>query len=518
VYNPTTYIAYGDSITANTGCSIPQNCYVGRIAQALSIQTFTNRGVGGYQAADINQWEVFSNDATVQTMPQPLRTLLAGVNDQNYKGAGAYEATFNAVYNAILIWLAVPAQARVAGSTATTTGTCVTDTTFSTVSGVTCTANASTASMSITTTGSSPIYILYRSIDGDAGTFTYKVDAGSPVSATTALTTPIATNAGTTTAVAMIRVTGLSAGTHTVVFTQTHSGTMAITSLATVPTGLGAQQPYVLAGEIPNQQGGGSQAGVNAYVADIDADVAMLAGDGLKIYLAPVSQYLSGSAGANDMYNQLHPNDAGHGELAAAFLSAANLKPGVNSPVAPYVTVTLPYTAVPGDQTLYLTGTGTLGFPNAQLGTRLTVFNSTYTNVQISAGGPCNGLYVPLQSVVTAISIGIGNWACSPAVFYVGSLTLATSAIASGACQAVTSGSVNSVYVPNALSTDIPMGTSSGSIKGFTGFAPVTTGGLTIYPPYVPSGGNYINMDVCNWSSVSITPPSGITFQLKIAR
>lgn len=84
-----------------------------------------------------------------------------------------------------------------------------------------------------------------------------------------------------------------------------------------------------------------------------------------------------------------------------------------------------------------------------------------------------------------------------------GTLALATSAIASGACQAVTQGSVNSAAATGVLTTDVIQVTPNGSIKAVTGYAPATAGGLSIVA--YPTAG-YVNVDVCNWSNASITP------------
>lgn len=95
-----------------------------------------------------------------------------------------------------------------------------------------------------------------------------------------------------------------------------------------------------------------------------------------------------------------------------------------------------------------------------------------------------------------------------------GSLALATSAIASAACQTVTAGSVNSATATGTASTDSITFTPNGSIKAVTGYVPSTTGGLTItaYPTT-----NNVNFDVCNWSASSITP-GAVTVNWKVTR
>jgi len=95
-----------------------------------------------------------------------------------------------------------------------------------------------------------------------------------------------------------------------------------------------------------------------------------------------------------------------------------------------------------------------------------------------------------------------------------GALALATSAISSGACQTVTQGSVNSAAATGVLTTDAISFTPNGSIKAVTGYVPSTSGGLTItaYPT-----ANFVNFDVCNWTSGSVTP-GAVTLNWRVVR
>ena len=84
-----------------------------------------------------------------------------------------------------------------------------------------------------------------------------------------------------------------------------------------------------------------------------------------------------------------------------------------------------------------------------------------------------------------------------------GTLALATSSIASGACQAVTQGTVNSVAATGATTSSVIPWSFNGSIGAVTGYAPSTLGGLSV-TAYPTTG--YVNFDVCNWTAASITP------------
>jgi hypothetical protein len=118
-------------------------------------------------------------------------------------------------------------------------------------------------------------------------------------------------------------------------------------------------------------------------------------------------------------------------------------------------------------------------------------------------------------SFVTTGNVVYGSGHETPlAVVASGTLALATSAIASGACQTVTAGSINSAAAAGVLSTDTITFTPNGSIKAVTGYTPGTSGGLTIaaYPTV-----GYVNFDVCNWSASSITP-GAVTLNWEVTR
>jgi hypothetical protein len=117
------------------------------------------------------------------------------------------------------------------------------------------------------------------------------------------------------------------------------------------------------------------------------------------------------------------------------------------------------------------------------------------------------------QVVTGYTSAGTPTCATIPVLVASGSLALATSAITSG-CQTVTAGTVNSAAATGVLATDVISWTPSGSLKAVAGFGPGTTGGLSIVA--YPTAG-YVNFDVCNWSSASITP-GAVTLNWRVAR
>ena len=162
------------------------------------------------------------------------------------------------------------------------------------------------------------------------------------------------------------------------------------------------------------------------------------------------------------------------------------------------------------------TGSGEFGFTGTVIVVpRLTSPGSPGSNSMQLAGN----LTVPTLTIPSAPA---GSYAKADgrgygiplAVVASGTLTLATSAIASGACQAVTAGSINSAAAAGVLTTDTVSFTPNGSIKAVTGYTPGTTGGLAV-TAYPTSG--YVNFDVCNWSASSITP-GAVTLNWKVTR
>jgi hypothetical protein len=95
-----------------------------------------------------------------------------------------------------------------------------------------------------------------------------------------------------------------------------------------------------------------------------------------------------------------------------------------------------------------------------------------------------------------------------------GTLSLATSSIGSYACQTITAGSVNSATATGAAATDSIKWTPNASLSGVTGYAPSSSGGLSI-SAYPTSG--YVNFDVCNWTASGITP-GAVTLNWEVTR
>jgi hypothetical protein len=133
----------------------------------------------------------------------------------------------------------------------------------------------------------------------------------------------MSTQNGTTESIGFLRLPGIAAGAHTVTFTQTSStGTMQIVAIGT-PPGVKRSLPTVIVGDLPNQEAiPGDEcvlypANCSAYPPDIQANVALFAGDGLNVIYSENHTYMFGTFA--EMNDQLHPNPLGQSELRYAF-------------------------------------------------------------------------------------------------------------------------------------------------------------------------------------------------------
>lgn len=333
VVAPLAVYGFGDSIMACAHVTNLPNCFINHLAaeaDGSGTGIAINRGFPGDLSADV-AWRILLADNPAVGGGQNFYSVLVGTNDANTNGLGptTWEANFKLFHTAVLSWLAIPATYKVAGSTATPTGTCANDTTFVFVTGEKCTANASTLTVSATTYGGTA-YIWYRAISSDAGTWTYAIDGGTAVPVTTAPPINFSTLNGHTSTMAVIRVTGLTSASHSFVFTQTGAGTMSILGIGTVPNLAYTSIPTVQAFDIPKQLDGNIAATTSAYSADSLADTNMLIADGLNLHYGALQSVVQATTAAADMFDTVHPNDTGHLEMyrsARAALSLASTYP-----------------------------------------------------------------------------------------------------------------------------------------------------------------------------------------------
>lgn len=310
--------AYGDSITAGAFVNAGQE-YPALLSVYYNV-SYTDYALQGDTSCEMTD-KVFTHENPTRG-GQGVYVAMIGTNDATASGVGAYEAVYQTCHQAALSWLATVRGNKVfAGDQAcVNTGTWAVDTTYQSI-GLVSSTQGSTLTCTISTLGR-PIYIWYRIINSNTGTFTYSVDGGSPVSENAYSTPAITDYNGGTQSVAFIRVP-VTAGLHHVVFTVTSSsGSVPILAIGTPSPG-GAQ---VYSGGVPYQEGNADAAQTLDYNNDAKSDVSLLAGDGVPIYFVDVRQYLCTQCATTspDMANTEHPNAQGHQELATGWEDSIN--------------------------------------------------------------------------------------------------------------------------------------------------------------------------------------------------
>jgi hypothetical protein len=326
------YHAFGDSITYGATLSDPATQAYPALVQAyegIATDNFSKFARSGDQACDIPTQQIFPNSDDPATSPHHVSSVLIGTNDADVKGVGAYESVFLLCHQAAIAWLAIPASKKILASSSAVTaiGSGALDASNHWNAWVT-EARGASVSFRITSTQIGPIYAWVRISDTSPATYSYALD-GMMMGSAAAQTTPhIATQNGTSDSLSLLRLANVPAGTHTVTFTQTNNGSSGVGVLGiAVPSGTATgQMPTVLVGTVPYQLRGGTgpcsynDAPCQQYIADIEADVNLFAGDGLDVRLFDTRKYMLGTT--NEMADSLHPNSLGQIELSHAVESA----------------------------------------------------------------------------------------------------------------------------------------------------------------------------------------------------
>jgi hypothetical protein len=314
------YHAFGDSITFGIGASIPSYRYVSLIATDKAL-TLTDLGISGSQACDVVDAQIMPNENPGATKVA-VYTEMVGLNDADVKGTGAYEVNYNNCLTASLSWLGIPNTHKQFAQSGSTSGAWSIDASWPGAVGLFSTTNGSTLSLTLSTSGH-PIYLWYRMQDSNGGSFTYALDGGHATTIMTAPTPTISTQNGGTTGRGVVRLADVSAGLHTISITVT-SATSASNSVSIGGIGTGSSPAdkdisSVYVGGVTKQRLDGNGAATARYNSDALAVVNTLAGDGLKAFFVPVRNFIDGQP--SQMFDQLHPNDVGHGLLRDAFES-----------------------------------------------------------------------------------------------------------------------------------------------------------------------------------------------------
>ena len=454
VVNASALHTYGDSITQGYLVTSTTD-YPYYLSQEMGA-TVTNYGTGGDMACDMvfRVWNG-ENPSNTYTTSNNVTTMMIGTNDSELKGVGAYETNYNNCVNSSMTWAAIPSQYKVLGSAMTLTGTWTQGSGSGGLpsQGEYTSTNGSTATATITTYGG-PLYIWYNVADNwTGGQFTYSIDGGSSTTVSSATTTPISTHNGSVGGIFLIRVTGLAAGSHTVLFTNTASSgspqyTM-IDGVGTPPPLSAWGGPMVFNAGVIKECGDGNSAATTQYNSDAQSDVNLLSGDGLKVYFANTRDYIPPTQayfGDTCSTPGLHPNAAGHQLITEGLAASMQFTPyaaalafplnltGTDSTNTGFSIQNITSTGYSGVRHIsnadtWWTAVGNTGVSVANLQNSWFVFDATtgYTNLLINSSGNVGIGHTAQYSgcnIGTSASLGVCGTTITTGSVSVGTTTL----------------------------------------------------------------------------------------------
>jgi lysophospholipase L1-like esterase len=322
-----TYHAYGDSITFGASLKNPSTEAYPALVAAQKKAAVWNYAISGDQACDITTRQIFPHKDPPVAGHRKY-SILIGTNDVNVEGVGAYESVFEVCLQAAASWLAIPAEYKVSATSSTVTSAGLGGIDRSNHwSAWTTAGEGSSVTFPITLAANGPVYAWPLIRDDDPAKYTYSLDGIVLGSASMQTTPRIHTQNGSTESLGFLRIPSVAAGKHSVTLTQTSTGNggVSIVGIGTPAGSLTSDLPRVLVGTIPYQFNDGkcnavSDAPCQEYIDIIEADLSLLAADGLNVSLFDTRNFMP--ATAHDMYDAVHPNAQGHIELSHAVESA----------------------------------------------------------------------------------------------------------------------------------------------------------------------------------------------------
>lgn len=318
----TQYHAYGASITYGYSLSDPATQAYPALVAAHEQVSFVNYGSPGDQACDLPKRQIFANKDNPTLATHMEYSVLVGTNDVIFKGTGAYESVFLVCHQAILSWLAIPAEYKtLANDTRVTTSGAGAINSPNNWNAWTTAGQGSSISFPITLTRKGPIYAWPIISDNNPATYTYSLDGAVLGTAGTQTHPSISTLKGTTDSLGFLRMGPVLPGKHLVTFTQTSIGANGV-SVVGIGTPAGPStnmMPTVLAGTITYQFNTGqcnptSEEPCLQYNQDIEANEKLFSADGLDVRLFDTRKYMFATAA--EMNDALHPNVLGQIELS----------------------------------------------------------------------------------------------------------------------------------------------------------------------------------------------------------
>lgn len=321
----------GDSVAAGSNATTTENQYRSLVAANYGATVF-GTPVGSTQIVD----QVTSDGAgrnqvffTTGYSPDDYWTWMAGYNDMRYHGTNATALeTFARCLRAAVAWISrMPDQCKqTSHADWSFTGTWSTSTQANLATRFSSTASDS-ATVTVDGTAVTLCYMGRWGL-GDGATVNVTIDGTSVGSIDTNLGISSGYGGGSPTRFALmaVRFAGLSAGAHTVQITIASAGVAQLafvcgTGTATTPdvrlsgplkmasAGYSSSSPY-------NQ---GSDAAVALYAAAVESIAAEAAADGRKVRYIDINDYWTISNMDTDL---VHPTNAGHVQLADAFIAA----------------------------------------------------------------------------------------------------------------------------------------------------------------------------------------------------
>lgn len=321
-FAPTIVHDFGDSITNGSLASPSSNRYITLLSTAYGT-TLNNDGTSGavacFNVRDNNPFVVASGTTVPSLTNNTLYTYFYGTNDVQF--GATHQAPVILCHEASISWLATPITSKVLAQNCSQTGPWTFDTLPATGYGVTTTVSGSTLSCPITTDGG-PLYVWYRETDGGTATFGCNLDATGSCKGITTVNAFIPAYNGTGAGhdgMLLLRLTGISAGSHTIVFTSNTSGqNIGFWGIGSPPITPYTDKMRTMVVNVLRQQNDANAAGTLAYANDVATVVTTLQGDNLPVTLVDARSLVNTTT---DMADAVHPGNSGHAHIFNAFPS-----------------------------------------------------------------------------------------------------------------------------------------------------------------------------------------------------
>jgi len=313
----TSLAAFGDSITlgfgipAATDTTASLQSYAPLFADMLGLPLTSNSSVSGASCASTSPGSGYANQAYALAPAASVGSVgLLGANDITFViGAAANQTVYTNALSCILAWLAIPAASKASGASITYVGAGWSSFTEFGLAGKFTAASGNTASATVSGTS---VYIAGWT-SGDYGSFAVTVDGISQGSFTLA---PAGNTMSSVVYPYLCRVSGLSAGSHTVVITNNAATDIAVQWFGGNSV---SSAPLVVVGNTIPRTGftSGNISTMNTIMASV---VSTLVSDGLNVVPVLDSGVLSATATpAQYQADLIHPNMLGHTLLSKAF-------------------------------------------------------------------------------------------------------------------------------------------------------------------------------------------------------